>query len=160
MNQSDSNPERNERLRSLFREQDRVRRIRLRRRNAGAVTMMVLILGGVIWMTVPSNHPVTVSPNQHASSSKQQQASPAESTGAVESVFRVVRVEDQPLQIVTIVQRAQPQRVEIISDVQLFLAMREQGIDAGFMRIDGQTRLAFKDEQSRRRFEESIDSPK
>lgn len=159
MNRSDFNPRRSERLRFLVQEQNRVRCSRLRRRNAGAVAMLVLILAGVIWMAAPTNQPVAVSPNQQASSTPEQ-ADPLESAETGQATFRVTRIEDRPLTLVRVVRRAEPQRVQMISDIQLYLAMREQGIDAGFIRVDGQTQLAFNDEQSRRRFEEAIDSPK
>ncbi|MFU8829510.1 MAG: hypothetical protein ACNA8P_08770, partial [Phycisphaerales bacterium] len=70
------------------------------------------------------------------------------------------RVEDRSPKLTTVVQSTTPQRVEFISDLQLFIAMRAQGIDVGLVRSNGETRLAFNDEESRRRFEERPSLPK
>lgn len=100
-------------------------------------------------------------PSQQASSAThstpdQDQATPP----APESkAFRITRIDDRAPRLTTIVQNSTPQRVEYISDLQLFIAMRAQGIDAGLMRTGGQTQLAFNDEESRRRFEERSGSP-
>lgn len=156
MNPQRPNPSRNDRLSALLREQSRVRRSRVRRRNAGLVAAMVLLVGSVAWLVSPRQQPMPPNPTtRHASASGQStpDTPQPEPSAPADAPFSIARVADRPLTMTTIVQNTEPSRVEYISDLQLFLAMREQGIDAGLIRIGGRTQLAFNDEESRRRFE-------
>jgi len=153
---------RKDRLDFLLSEQARVRRSRIRRRNTGFAAAMLLLVGGVAWMLAPSQHPVQPNrlPQQATTATHSTPESDQAATLAPESkAFRITRVEDRSLRLTTVVQNTEPKQVEYISDLQLFIAMRSQGIDAGLMRTGGQTQLAFNDEESRRRFEEQSGSP-
>lgn len=155
-------PSRNQRLECLLAEQSRVRRSRVRRRNTSLAAAMILLFGGTAWLVSPRQQVVQPQPSsQQVSTATQSTPGPdqASSPAPEEPAFRITRIEDRPLKLTTIVQIAQPQRVEYLSDIQLFIAMRGQGIDAGLMRSNGQTQLAFNDEESRRRFEEWSGSP-
>jgi hypothetical protein len=153
---------RNDRLDLLLSEQARVRRARVRRRNTGFAAAMLLLVGGAAWMLSPSQQTVQPQPSsQQASTTTHRTPEPdqATTTAPESKAFRITRIEDRSPRLTTVVQNAQPKRVEYINDLQLFIAMRAQGIDAGLMRSGGRTQLAFNDEQSRRRFEERSGSP-
>ena len=165
MNRPDSSPSRSDRLQDLLAEQSRVLRSRVRRRNAGLAAAMILLVGGVAWWSVPRQQVVQPQHQQQQavappivpqSDPLQPEQSPPAATDA--RPFRIARIEGERLKLTTIVRSDEPSRVEYISDLQLFIAMRGQGIDAGLVRINGKTQLAFNDEESRRRFEQGFDS--
>lgn len=161
MKQHDPNPSRSDRLDFLRAEQARIRRSRVQRRNAGLVAAIIVLVGGTAWLVSPSQQPLSPRPTpQQASTTTHSTPEPDQPGGREpgESGFRITRIEDPPLKITSIVRSATPRRVEYMSDVELFIAMRGQGIDAGLMRVDGRTELAFNDEESRRRFERGLDS--
>ena len=156
MNPQKPSSSRHDRLSALLREQSHVLRSRVRRRNAGLVATMVLLVGSVAWLVSPRQQPAQPNPTtRHASASGQNTPGTPEPepSAPADAPFGIARIADRPLTMTTIVQNTEPSRVEYISDLQLFLAMREQGIDAGLIRIGGRTQLAFNDEESRRRFE-------
>lgn len=163
MKQPNPNLSRNERLHFLLGEQSRVRRSRVRRRNTGLAATMILLVGGTAWLLTPRQPAVQPkSQPQQASTYTHSTPEPDESLSPVteDTTFRITRVEDRSPKLTTVVQSTTPQRVEFISDLQLFIAMRAQGIDVGLVRSNGETRLAFNDEESRRRFEERPSLPK
>jgi len=163
MKPHEPNPSRSERLEFLLGEQSRVRRSRVRRRNTGLVATMVLLVGGTAWLVTPRQATVQPkSPPQQASTLTHGTPEPDQglSPATEDTAFRITRVEHRSPKLTTIVESTTPQRVEFISDLQLFIAMRAQGMDVGLVRSNGETRLAFNDEESRRRFEERPALPK
>ena len=164
MNPQKPSPSRSDRLGFLLTEQARIRRSRVRRRNTVVAAAMILLVGAVAWWAVPGRQVVRPQREQQAVNPpvmpppdpQQPDQAPPAATGS--EPFRIARIEDTSLKIVAVVHRHEPRRVEYIDDLQLFIAMREQGIDAGLMRINGTTRLAFNDEESRRRFERGLGS--
>lgn len=162
MTQRTPNLSRNQRLESLLAEQSRVRRSRVLRRNTGIAAAMILLVGGAAWLVSPRQQGVQPQPSSQQASTATHNTPDqgrAPSTAPEDPAFRITRIEDRPLKLTTIVERAEPSRVEYISDLELFIAMRGQGIDAGLMRVDGKAQLAFNDKESRRRFEEWSGSP-
>ncbi|MFI4855105.1 MAG: hypothetical protein ACIAQF_09045 [Phycisphaerales bacterium JB065] len=168
-------PSRSDRLEFLLTEQARIRRSRVRRRNTAVAAAMILLVGAVAWWAVPRQQVV---PPQHQRQAAKPpvipqpdplqpglprpdpaRSDPTPPTAADSEPFRIARIEDTPLKIVAVVSHDEPHRVEYINDLQLFVAMRAQGIDAGLMRINGTTQLAFNDEESRHRFERGLGSP-
>lgn len=154
---------RKDRLQSLLMEQSRVRRLRVRRRNATIATGVLLLAVGVVWWTSPPQPTLPQRPQQAVHPPVAPQVDPPQSENGQPSElesgsFKIVRVEPATRRLTVVVSSAEPQRVEFIDDLQLLIAMRGQGIDAGLVRIGGTARLAFNDEESRRRFEQGFDS--
>jgi hypothetical protein len=122
---------------------------------------MVLLVGTVAWLVSPSQPTLPAQPSRSQASTAttgESEGRPQQGDVSSDAAFRITRVSDRPAKLTTVIRSAEPRRVEYISDVELFIAMRGQGIDAGLMRVDGRTELAFNDEESRRRFERGLDS--
>ncbi len=163
MNERKPTVNRNQRLQSLLMEQSRVRRSRVRRRNATIASAVLLLAVAGVWWASPGQPAQPQRSQQAVNPPLAPQVDPPQSENGQPSQpesgsFRIVKVEPAARRLTVIVSSAEPQRVEFISDLQLLIAMRGQGIDAGLMRIDGTARLAFNDEESRRRFERGFDS--
>lgn len=140
MNTPRHQSDRDDRLASLLDEQRRVRR---RRRLTGASTASVLVAAlaaGFLWSLGPGQQSGPPKPAPVA-------------TGVHEQFPGVVEDKSRELAVVERVRGAQPRiieralprklKVERITDVDLLIAMRRQGVSAGILRIGDRTEIAL-----------------
>lgn len=156
MNTPRHQSDRDDRLASLLDEQRRVRR---RRRLTGASTASVLVAAlaaGFLWSLRPGQQSGPTRPTPVATGVQ------AQSPGFVEDTSRDLAIVErvrgaQP----RIIERALPRKlkVERITDVDLLIAMRRQGVSAGILRIGDRTEIALNTPDERGLFVFPDDSP-